>query len=177
MRAFNCAVIKAYTWRHGTWDVRWLNRMRVHPAHSQWQSDFGCQVRRCSLGFPCVLNDVCISVNCIMANQLIFSTEQCLFIYDQYFLIQSVSQVWRLFDFTFFQQDSATAHIADISMCVFHDRIISWDLWPARSPDMTPCVSISGVDWKILCTRQTHALWKKNWNLISMTKLTSVEEN
>ena len=23
--------------------------------------------------------------------------------------------------------------------CVFHDRIISRDLWPARSPDMAPC--------------------------------------
>ena len=23
--------------------------------------------------------------------------------------------------------------------CVFHDRTISRDLWPARSPDMTPC--------------------------------------
>ena len=43
-------------------------------------------VRRFSLGFPCVLNDVYISVNYIMANQLIFSTEQRVFIYDQYLL-------------------------------------------------------------------------------------------
>ena len=54
---------KVYTWIHGTWDVRWLNRMRVHPAHSRWQSDCDRRVRRCSLGFPCVLNDVCISIN------------------------------------------------------------------------------------------------------------------
>ena len=54
-------------------------------------------------------------------------------------------------DFTFFQQDSATAHTADILMReierVFHDRNISRDLWPARSPDKTPsAISISGVD-------------------------------
>ena len=50
-------------------------------------------------------------------------------------------------DFTFFQQDSATAHTADISMLkiehVFYDRIISRDLWPARSHDMTPLQFIS----------------------------------
>ena len=66
--------------------------MRVHAA-------FTVAVRlwslseNYSLGFPCVLNDVCISVNCIMANQLIFSTEQRVFIYDQYLLTQSASQV------------------------------------------------------------------------------------
>ena len=46
-------------------------------------------------------------------------------------------------DAAFFQQDSATAHTAVISMCeierMFHDRIISRDLWPAHSPDMTAC--------------------------------------
>ena len=51
--------------------------------------------------------------------------------------------------FAFFQQDSATAHTADILMReierMFLDRIINGDLWPARSPDMTPCDSISGV--------------------------------
>ena len=49
-------------------------------------TDCGRRVRRCSLGFPCVLNDMCISVNCIVANQLIFYTEQCVFIYDHYLL-------------------------------------------------------------------------------------------
>ena len=51
--------------------------------------------------FSCVLNDVCISVNCITANQLIFSTEQRVFIYDQYLLTQSASQVRRLFETRF----------------------------------------------------------------------------
>ena len=40
-------------------------------------------------------------------------------------------------DFAFLQKDSATARIADIER-VFNERIISRDLWPARSPDMTP---------------------------------------
>ena len=47
--------------------------------------------------------------------------------------------------FAFLQQCSATAHTADISMReiehVFHERIISRGLWPARPPDMTPCDS------------------------------------
>ena len=50
--------------------------------------------------FLYVLN-VCISVNCILANQLIFSTEQRVFIYDQYLLTQSASQVQRLFETRF----------------------------------------------------------------------------
>ena len=41
------------------------------------------------------------SVNCIMANQLIFSIEQHVFIYDQYLLIQSASQVRRLLETRF----------------------------------------------------------------------------
>ena len=61
-------------------------------------TDCGRRVRRCSLGFPCVLNDVCISVNCIMANQLIFSTEPRVFIYDQILSTQSASQVRRVFE-------------------------------------------------------------------------------
>ena len=36
-----------------------------------------------------------------MANQLIFSTEQRIFIYDQYLLIQSASQVRRPFETRF----------------------------------------------------------------------------
>ena len=36
--------------------------------------------------------------DCIMANQLIFYTEQRVFIYDQYLLTQSASQVWTLFE-------------------------------------------------------------------------------
>ena len=47
------------------------------------------------------LYDVCIRANCIMANQLIFSTEQHVFIYDQYLLTQSASQVRRLFETRF----------------------------------------------------------------------------
>ena len=93
-RAFGCAVTKAYTWRHGTWDVRWLNRMRVHPAHSRCRSE---SASNCSLGFPCVLDGVYVSVNSIMANQYFF-TEQGIFIYDQYLLTQSPSQVLRLFE-------------------------------------------------------------------------------
>jgi hypothetical protein len=42
-----------------------------------------------------------------------------------------------------FQQDSATAHTACISMLalsdVFCNRIISSGIWPARSPDLNPC--------------------------------------
>ena len=41
--------------------------------------------------FPRVLN-MCISVNCIIAYQLIFSIEQRVFIYDQYLLTRSASQ-------------------------------------------------------------------------------------
>lgn len=41
-----------------------------------------------------------------------------------------------------FQQDGATAHTSNISMAflrnVFGERIISKNLWPARSPDLTP---------------------------------------
>jgi hypothetical protein len=42
-----------------------------------------------------------------------------------------------------FEQDSATAHIARMSMHavpnIFGDRIICSDIWPARSPDLNPC--------------------------------------
>ena len=42
------------------------------------------------LWLPCekvnALFSLCISVNCIMANQLMFSTEQGVFMYDQYLL-------------------------------------------------------------------------------------------
>jgi hypothetical protein len=42
-----------------------------------------------------------------------------------------------------FQQDSATAHTAHISMQalshVFVDRIISSGVWPARSPELNSC--------------------------------------
>jgi inhibitor of nuclear factor kappa-B kinase subunit alpha len=42
-----------------------------------------------------------------------------------------------------FQQDSASAHTARMSMQassdVFLDRIISSDIWPACSPDLNPC--------------------------------------
>jgi hypothetical protein len=39
-----------------------------------------------------------------------------------------------------FQQDSATAHMAHISMALMHDvfgdQLISRDVWPQRSPDL-----------------------------------------
>jgi hypothetical protein len=42
-----------------------------------------------------------------------------------------------------FQQDSATARSADMSIQalsnVFEDRIISSHIWPERSPDLNPC--------------------------------------
>jgi hypothetical protein len=42
-----------------------------------------------------------------------------------------------------FQQDSATAHTARMSMQALSDvfgvRIISRGIWPARSPDLNPC--------------------------------------
>ena len=56
-----------------------------HASTSQCWSDYGRRMRKWKLDFPCVLNDVCVRVNCIMANELIFSTE-CVFIYDQYLL-------------------------------------------------------------------------------------------
>ena len=62
---------------------------------------FTVAVRRRSLDFPCVLKDVHISVNCIMANQLMFSTEHPAFIYDQYLLTQSASQARMLFETRF----------------------------------------------------------------------------
>ena len=95
-----CAMAKAYTWSHGPWDMCWLNSMWVHSAHSRCESVCSCIVRRFWLDFPCVLN-VCISVNCIINNKLIFSTVQCVFIYEQYLLTQSVSQVQRLFETRF----------------------------------------------------------------------------
>jgi hypothetical protein len=63
--------------------------------------------------------------------------------YVQDFLGQSspeLTEAERLYGW--FQQDSATAHIARISMQalseVFGDRIISSGIWPARSPDLNP---------------------------------------
>jgi hypothetical protein len=45
--------------------------------------------------------------------------------------------------YAYFQQDSATPHIASNSLHaireVFDDRIISEGLWPPRSPDVTVC--------------------------------------
>ena len=42
----------------------------------------------------------------------------------------------------YYQQDSATCHTANASMreieSFFQDRIISKNLWPPRSPDLTP---------------------------------------
>jgi hypothetical protein len=42
-----------------------------------------------------------------------------------------------------FQQESATAHTAHVSMQalsdVFMNRIISSSIWPAHSPDLIPC--------------------------------------
>ena len=64
-----------------------------------------------------------------MANQLIFSTDQRVFICDQYLLTQSASQVLKLFETRF-----PGVKIER----VFHDRIISRELWPAHFPDMTP---------------------------------------
>ena len=61
----------------------------------------------------------------------------------------------------------------------FHERIISRDLWPARSPDMT----LPLCDF-YLWGRLKNAAYKTNlrtledWNVISVTKLiTSIEEN
>jgi hypothetical protein len=48
-----------------------------------------------------------------------------------------------------FPQDSATAHAARMSTQalsdVFGGRIISSDIWPARSPDLNPCDVSPGV--------------------------------
>ena len=44
---------------------------------------------------------------------------------------------------SYFQQDNATVHSANESMREMHHifayRIISKELWPAHSPDLTPC--------------------------------------
>jgi hypothetical protein len=45
--------------------------------------------------------------------------------------------------YSVFQHDSATAHIAHVSLEalqeVFEDHVISCGLWPPRSSDLTPC--------------------------------------
>jgi hypothetical protein len=45
-----------------------------------------------------------------------------------------------------FQRDGAAAHTAHVSMTllrdVFGDKIISKDIWPPRSPDLTPPIII-----------------------------------
>jgi hypothetical protein len=52
-----------------------------------------------------------------------------------------LTEVERLYGW--FQQDSATAHTARMSMQglsdVFRDRIISSDIWLACTPDLNPC--------------------------------------
>ena len=42
-----CAEMKAYTWRHGAWHVRWFNRIWVRPEHSWCQLDCDRRVRWC----------------------------------------------------------------------------------------------------------------------------------
>ena len=89
-----------------------------------------------------------------MANQLIFSTEQRVFIYYQYSLTQSASQVRR----------------REISMReierVFHDRIISSDLWPARSPDKSPCdFYLSGTLKNAVCKTNPRTLEELKRNI------------
>ena len=112
-------------------DTRDLRCSLTQPYTSTFRA-FTAAVRLWSPGekvVACVLNDVCISVNCIMANQLMFSIEQHVFIYDQYSLAQSAIQIRRW----------------EISMHeikrVFHDIITGREWHPA--------ISISGVDWKI----------------------------
>lgn len=66
------------------------------------------------------------------------NTQRYLIIFDEF--------VNQLTDFErahcWFQQDSATCHTSTLSMQhishIFNDRIIRKDLWPPRSPDLTP---------------------------------------
>ena len=62
---------------------------RIHGS----QSDYDCRVNLVVVSsvFLVCWNE-CISVNCKMSNELIISTEQRVFIYDQYLLAQSASQ-------------------------------------------------------------------------------------
>jgi len=47
-----------------------------------------------------------------------------------------------------FQQGRASAHMAHVSMPLLHDvfsdQLISRDIWPLRSPDLTPMIVICG---------------------------------
>ena len=149
MQALGCAVMKAYTWRHRTWDVRWLNHMQIHPAQSRWRQIVVTEWEGARSVFL-VYWTTC--VNCIMSNHLIFSIKQCVFFYGKYVLTQSASQY-----------EDRKFQYAKLNMCSMTELLVGiYDLlilltWP-------PAIFISGVDWKMLCTRQTHALWK-NWNL------------
>ena len=64
----------------------------------------------------------------------------------------------------YFQQDSATAHTADLSLQlireIFEDRVISKGLWPPRSPDLTVCDIYLLGNLKNKCIRTTRIRWK-----------------
>ena len=78
-----------------------------------------------------------------MVNQLIFSTEQHVFIYDQYLLTQSASQVRRFFE-TRFPGGKIPWNSTVRNLYKKFDLLVP-PTWP-------PAISISRVDWKILCT-------------------------
>ena len=56
----------------------------------------------------------------------------------------------------YYQQDGATCHTSNASMremeIFFKDRFISKNLWPPRSPDLTPA-DFFGAYWRAKCTK------------------------
>ena len=82
-----------------------------------------------------------------MANQLIFSTEQHVFIYNQYLLTQSVRQVQRLFETRF----------PDVKI-------------PSPS-------TVHNLYNKLQATGSVQSFLHKPRSVIPVTKLTSIEKN
>jgi hypothetical protein len=86
-----------------------------------------CAVSARRFGAPVFLNE---TVNCERHVQVILG---------QFF--PELTEEERLYGW--FQQDSATAHTAHMSMQAlsetFGDRTISSGIWPPHSPDLNPC--------------------------------------
>jgi hypothetical protein len=91
------------------------------------------------VGVWCVLNARRI-VGPVSFNEIINCERYAWVILGQFF--SELTEEERLYGW--FQQYSPTAHTAPMPMQalsdVFGDRIISSDIWPARSPDLNPCV-------------------------------------
>lgn len=95
------------------------------------------------------LHDLKIGVWCAMSGRRIIgpiffeetvNTDVYLRIYEEFVTQLNPEEV----SYAYFQQDGATCHTSDRSLARIHsdftkERTISKDLWPARSPDLSPC--------------------------------------